>query len=492
MDMRQSGVLLHVTSLPSDGGIGTLGKAAYEFVNFVKDSGMTIWQMLPLGPTGYAESPYQSCSTFAGNQLVVDFPSLEEDGLLPKGAYVPLEIKPDVDFDAVKEQHGKLMKLSFESSFENLHGEIEAFKKSHEWVSDYGLFRAIKAKYNENSWMEWPDQKIRLRDAETVEKYKAELKDEINFYIYEQYLFFRQWTKLHEYAKSNGVMLMGDMPIYVSEDSADVWLNPDMFELDEECRPVRVAGVPPDYFSVNGQRWGNPLYAWDKHEAAGYSWWISRLRALGEMFDILRIDHFIGFANYYAIPASEPTALVGKYEAGPGKKLFDKIKEELPELKIVAEDLGVVNQTVRDLLSYCGYPGMKVLQFAFDGEVSGELPETHTKNCFVYTGTHDNNTTLGWWRGASSEVRERARKALGMKDDEDGITEHMLEAAFTAEADTAVVPMQDLLDLGEECRMNTPGTVGCNWTWRMLPADLGVLSEKVRMLNILGNRGKFF
>ena len=489
--MRQSGVLLHVTSLPSDGGIGTLGKAAYEFVDFVKDSGMSIWQMLPLGPTGYAESPYQSCSTFAGNQLVIDFPSLEAEGLLPEGSYEPLEIKPEVDFEAVKEQQRRLMMLSFKTSFDKLGYEIAEFEKKQSWVADYGLFRAIKAKFNEISWMEWPDQKIRLREPETLENYKAELKDEINFYIYEQYLFFRQWTKLHEYAKSKGVMLMGDMPIYVSEDSADVWLNPDMFELDEECRPVRVAGVPPDYFSVNGQRWGNPLYAWDKHEAQGYSWWISRLRALGEMFDILRIDHFIGFANYYAIPSSEPTALVGKYEIGPGKKLFDRIKEELPGLRIVTEDLGVVNQTVKDLLAYCGYPGMKVLQFAFDGELTDPLPETHTKNCFIYTGTHDNNTTLGWWKDAAPEVRKKAEKALGMEEGGD-IVEYMLKAAFTSDADTAVAPMQDLLKLDEKSRMNVPGTVGCNWMWRMLPVDYGKVAEDVRMLNIQGNRGKFF
>lgn len=487
--MRQSGVLLHITSLPSNGGIGTLGRAAYEFVDFIKESGMSIWQMLPLGPTGYAESPYQSCSTFAGNQLVVDFEMLEADGLLPKGAYKPLEIEEKVDFEAVKAQHRRLMKLSFDSSYEKLHGEIAEFEKTHTWVRDYGLFRAIKASFYENSWMEWPDQKVRLRDKETIEKYKKELAEKIDFYVYEQYLFFTQWSKLHEYAKSKGVMLMGDLPIYVAEDSADVWLNPEMFELDEECRPVRIAGVPPDYFSATGQRWGNPLYAWDKHEADGYSWWISRLRALGEMFDILRIDHFIGFANYYAIPSSEPTALNGKYELGPGKKLFDKIKAELPDLKIVTEDLGVINQTVKDLLSYCSYPGMKVLQFAFDGEVCDPLPETHTKNCFIYTGTHDNNTTLGWWNNADPAVKEKAAVALGMKDEDDGIVDHMIEAAFMSEADTAVVPMQDFLKLDEDRRMNIPGTVGCNWMWRMLPVDYRKLAEKVRMLNVQSRRG---
>ncbi|MBQ3870711.1 MAG: 4-alpha-glucanotransferase [Clostridia bacterium] len=489
--MRQSGVLLHITSLPSNGGIGTLGKAAYEFVDFIKESGMSIWQMLPLGPTGYAESPYQSCSTFAGNQLVIDFELLEADGLLPKGAYKPLQIEQNVDFEAVKKQHRELMKLSFGSSYAKLSEKIAEFEKTHPFVREYALFRAIKAGFDEISWMEWPDRKARLRDPETIEKYKKELADEIDFYVYEQYIFFDQWSKLHEYAKAKGVMLMGDMPIYVAEDSADVWQNPGMFELDEECRPVRIAGVPPDYFSELGQRWGNPLYAWDKHEATGYSWWISRLRALGEMFDILRIDHFIGFANYYAIPAEEPTALHGKYEPGPGKKLFDKIKAELPGLKIVAEDLGVINQTVRDLLSYCGYPGMKVLQFAFDGELTDPLPETHTKNCFIYTGTHDNNTTLGWWNNAAPEVRERAEKALGISGDEDAV-DCMIEAAFSSEADTAVVPMQDLLNLGEECRMNIPGTVGCNWMWRMLPVDYAAIAGKVRMLNIKNNRGVFF
>ncbi|MBP5207037.1 MAG: 4-alpha-glucanotransferase [Clostridia bacterium] len=489
--MRQSGVLLHITSLPSDGGIGTLGKAAYDFVDFVKDSGMTIWQMLPLGPTGYAESPYQSSSTFAGNPLVIDFEMLEAEDLLPKGSYEPLPVLQNVDFEAVKKQNRELIKRSFEYSYEKLGKNIREFEKSHPWVRDYGLFRAIKSLYNEDSWMQWPDQKIRLRKPAAVRKYKKELADQIDLYVYEQYVFFDQWSKLHEYAKSKGVMLMGDLPIYVAEDSADVWLNPEMFELDEQCRPIRIAGVPPDYFSENGQRWGNPLYAWDRHEADGYSWWISRLRALGEMFDILRIDHFIGFANYYAIPSSEPTALHGKYEIGPGKKLFDRIKAELPGLKIVAEDLGVVNQTVRDLLAYCGYPGMKVLQFAFDAEIDGELPETHTKNCFVYTGTHDNNTTLGWWEGAAPDVRARVRKVLQLKDGDD-IVDGMLEAAFTAEADTAVVPMQDLLNLGEECRMNVPGTVGCNWLWRMMPVDYDKVAEKVRMLNIQSNRGKFF
>ena len=263
--MRQSGVLLHITSLPSRGGIGTLGQAAYDFVDFVKASGMNLWQMLPIGPTGYAESPYQSTSTFAGNPLMIDFDLLEADGILPAGIYQPLDSLPQVDFEAVKAQNSELLRLAFRASQENLAGALADFSEAYPWVKDYGLFRAIKTKFGEVSWMDWPDQDIRLRKSEAVERYAAELADEAEYYIFEQYLFFDQWQRLHEYARQNGVSLMGDMPIYVAEDSCDVWLNPDMFELDEDCKPIRIAGVPPDYFQVNGQRWGNPLYAWKKH-----------------------------------------------------------------------------------------------------------------------------------------------------------------------------------------------------------------------------------
>ena len=395
--MRKSGVLLHITSLPSPGGIGTLGKAAYDFVDFVKVSGMNIWQVLPVGPTGYAESPYQSASTYAGNPLIIDLPQLEADGILPEGAYEPLPNASVIDFEAVKAQKSAMLKLAFEHARDKLSGEIDAFVAAHDWVQDYALFYAIKEHFNLVSWMEWPDQDIRLRKPEAVEKYAKLLKDRISYYVFEQYLFFRQWNALHDYARASGIDLMGDMPIYVAEDSADVWLNPDLFELDEDCKPIRIAGVPPDYFQADGQRWGNPLYRWDKHEATGYKWWIARLRAAGDLFDMVRIDHFIGFANYYAIPATEPTARNGKYEPGPDRKLFRRIRKELPQLRIVAEDLGVVSPKVKRLLKFCGYPGMKVMQFAYDSDdTTIDLPEHHTENCIVYTGTHDNNTTLGW------------------------------------------------------------------------------------------------
>ena len=425
--MRTSGVLLHVTSLPSRGGVGALGQAAYDFIDFVKASGMTIWQMLPIGPTGYAESPYQSTSTYAGNPLMIDFDLLEAEGILPAGSYVPLEILPQVDFEAVKAQKSALLRKAFKHSFAALSEELAAFEAAHPWVRDYGLFCAVKASFDSVSWMEWPDQDIRLRKPEAVAKYEKKLAGEIDYYIFEQYLFFDQWTRLHDYARANGIQLMGDMPIYVAEDSADVWLNPDMFELDEDCKPIRVAGVPPDYFQADGQRWGNPLYAWQKHADTKFAWWIGRLRALGELFDLLRIDHFIGFANYYAIPAEEPTARVGKYELGPGRKLFTRIKKALPELNIVAEDLGVVNA--------------------------------------------------------------RVRKALGMPEDSEDILPYILKKTFASVGDTVIVPMQDWLGLGTEARMNFPGTVGGNWLWRMQPCDMDAVARKIRRLNRMYHRG---
>ena len=487
--MRKSGVLLHITSLPSRGGIGTLGQAAYDFVDFVKASGMNIWQMLPLGPTGYAESPYQSTSTFAGNPLMIDFDLLERDGLLPEGSYEPLDWAEEVDFEAVKAQKSALLRKAFEATLDNLKDDIAAFEGGKPWVRGYALFRAIKAHFGEVSWMVWPDQDIRLRKPEAVEKYTRELAGEIDYYIFEQYLFFTQWEKLHAYAKENGVQLMGDMPIYVAEDSADVWLNPELFELDEDCKPIRIAGVPPDYFQADGQRWGNPIYNWPKHQETKYAWWIERLRATGELVDILRIDHFIGFANYYAIPAENETARGGKYEIGPGRKLFSRIKKALPDLEIVAEDLGVQNKRVRKLLDWCGYPGMKVLQFAFDGDDSPDLPENHVENGVVYTGTHDNNTTLGWWNAASDTTKARARKALHMPTKSEDILPYLLKAAFESVADTAIVPMQDWLGLGEEARMNFPGTVGGNWLWRMPVTDYEAVARRVRHFNRLGHRG---
>lgn len=488
--MRKSGVLMHITSLPSRGGVGTLGQAAYDFVDFVRNSGMNIWQMLPVGPTGYAESPYQSASTHAGNPLMIDFDRMTRDGLLPEGAYEPLPFREEIDFAAVKAQNGAMLRRAFDYSRDRIGAELAEFEAAQPWVRDYALFSAVKAHFGFASWMEWPDQEIRRRKPEAMESYARELKDQIAFYIFVQYVFFRQWNELHDYARRNGVELMGDMPIYVAEDSCDVWLNPELFELDEDVRPIRVAGVPPDYFQKDGQRWGNPLYDWRRHGETKYAWWIARLRALGEMFDILRIDHFIGFANYYAIPAAEPTARNGRYELGPGNRLFRRVKKELPDLRIVAEDLGVVGKRVKKLLADCGYPGMKVMQFAFDSDDENlDLPEHHMPNCIVYTGTHDNNTTLGWWRDASEEVRAFARKKLNMAEYDEDIVSAMLNAAWGSVAETAIAPMQDLLNLDGHARMNFPGTVGGNWLWRMRAQDLSAVARRVRILNRRHERG---
>ena len=490
--MRKSGVLMHITSLPSRGGVGTLGQAAYDFVDFVRDSGMNIWQMLPVGPTGFAESPYQSASSRAGNPLMIDFDQMIADGLLPEGAYEPLPILGEVDFAVVKEQNTALLRQAFEFSRERVADDVAAFEKTHPWVRDYALFCAIKEQFNLISWMEWPDQDIRHRKPEAVAKYAAELADSVDFYIFGQYIFFSQWERLHAYAKQNGVELMGDLPIYVAEDSADVWLNPDMFELDDDVRPIRIAGVPPDFFQADGQRWGNPLYNWKRHEETKFSWWIDRLRGLNEMFDIVRIDHFVGFANFYAIPATEPTARSGKYELAPGRKLFRRIKKELPELSIVAEDLGIINRRVRSLLEFCGYPGMKLVQFAFDDNDDNEnLPENHPVNSIVYTGTHDNDTTLGWWNSCDEKTKAIARKRLGMADYDTDIVSAMLNALFSSPAETAMVPMQDLLNLDTSARMNYPGTVGGNWLWRMQPTDLTDIARKLRILNRRHNRGNY-
>ena len=487
--MRDSGVLLHITSLPSRGGIGTLGQAAYDFIDFVADSGMTIWQMLPIGPTGYAESPYQSASTFAGNPLMIDLDLLEAEGILPAGSYEPLEWAEKVDFEAVKAQKSELLQKAFDTSFESMKDELAAFEAEHPWARGYALFRAVKAHFGEVSWMAWPDEDIRLRKPEAVAKYAALLADRVDYYLFEQVLFFRQWARLHDYAREKGIRLMGDMPIYVAEDSADVWLDPELFELDEDCRPIRIAGVPPDYFQADGQRWGNPLYDWKVHQETKYAWWIRRLGALGSMFDILRIDHFIGFANYYAIPSTEPTARVGKYELGPGRKLFTRVQKALPDLTIVAEDLGVVSKRVKKLLAACGYPGMKVLQFAFDSDENPDLPKNHVENCVVYTGTHDNNTTAGWWAAASDETKARARKVLGMPEASEDVLPYIIRAAFLSPANTAIVPMQDWLDLGAEARMNFPGTVGGNWDWRMPDVDYSAIAPRIRHMNRLGFRG---
>lgn len=468
--MRKSGVLLHVTSLPSPGGCGTLGEEARAFVDWLRAAGMSIWQVLPVGPTGYGNSPYQSPSTFAGNLMMIDLRTLYADGLLSDPADVFI---PNLETDEELIRRGKFTALrrSFSENREKTSDEVRAFLNTHPHVEEYALFMAVKDYFGGRMWTQWPDMAIRLREEAAVAHYSRILSDDVAFYCYAQYLFHRQWSALKEYANKNGISILGDMPIYVAEDSADTWANPEMFQLDRDRRPIKVAGVPPDYFSEDGQKWGNPLYHWKNLKRTGFRWWLERLKYASELYDSVRIDHFIGFANYYSIKAGAPNARIGHWEKAPGFRFFRTVRKKLPGISIVAEDLGVVSRRVRRLLKYTGYPGMRVLQFGFDSDTSNphflnNIPE----NCLLYTGTHDNDTAEGWWATASESTKEFADSCLPERD---RISERMAQAALNSMADTVIIPAQDILGLGSEARMNTPGTVGApNWQWRMPPDAL--------------------
>ena len=485
---RRGGVLLHVTSLPGPEGIGTLGRAAREWIDFLEKAGMKIWQVLPVGPTGYGESPYQGACAVAGNPYLIDLETLHEQGDLPD--YEPAQRTPSrqVDFAAVMAEKDAWLRRAYEHRKAALRRQkvFAQWCEKWPWLHDYALFMAVKRHFSLMSWMDWPDEAIRMREPAAMKKYEKLLRDDVEFYMYLQFVFHAQWDALHDYAHLHGVSILGDMPIYVAEDSSDVWANWQYFQLDETRHPRRVAGVPPDYFSEDGQMWGNPLYRWSELRRHGYRFWIDRLRAMGEMYDSVRIDHFIGFANYYSIQYGRPNARIGHWVLAPGKDFFAKVKKELPELDIVAEDLGAVNDRVRDLIAFCGYPGMKLLQFAFGGDPE-ENPHdmSHiTENCIAYTGTHDNDTTLGWWRACDAGTRGLAREALGSLNDHT-IVWRLIETTFACRANTAIAPMQDFLELDSDCRMNNPGTVGgINWKFRCLPGDLSdALAQRMRALN---------
>ena len=491
--MRHSGILLHITSLPGPEGIGTMGREAFEFVNFLKAAGMGIWQVLPISPTGYGESPYQSFSTYAGNPLLIDLGLLAEEGLLaPDAQEKPSADAETVDYVAVIARKERRLREAFEAARGKLDNEVQAFSQEQaHWLPDYALFRALKAHFGGGSWLDWPDQAIRHRQAEAMRRYAEQFEQEIAYHTFVQYLFFRQWRALKEYANGQGIRLFGDMPIYVAMDSSDTWAHPQAFQLDLNLKPLGVAGVPPDYFSRTGQLWGNPLYNWKALKKSGYRWWIDRMRAMGTAFDLIRVDHFIGFAKYYDVPYGATTARWGQWRRGPGRAFFDRLNRELPGLNIVAEDLGAVDNRVRLLLKYCGYPGMKVLCFAFSGEADNpHLPHHIPRNCVYYTGTHDNDTVLGWWESASTKEKQLARRLLGFAKDED-ICRAMMEGVLKNKAATAILPMQDILCLPTQARMNTPGTLGGNWQWRMKPGAADEqLAARLRKLNDQFGRGK--
>ena len=485
--MRASGILMHISSLPSSGGIGSLGSEAFAFADFLQASGMRIWQVLPIGPTGYGESPYQSSSVFAGNPLLISCSRLREEGLLDyadEEEFCPSDPET-VDYDAVRENKNLLLRRCYTQSRERLSGPVAEFVQAHPWCRDFALFTALKQYFGGIMWTSWPDEGLRFRRPEALAKYEQLLQKEIDFHLFCQYLFRRQWTALKQYCNDRSIMLFGDMPIYVAEDSADTWTHPEIFQLDKNLVPRRVAGVPPDYFSADGQLWGNPLYRWTYLRfVRRFDWWVDRMRGMAELYDLIRIDHFIGFANYYSVRHGMPNARKGKWVIGPGKALFRRLEQQIPGMHIVAEDLGCVNHRVQKLLDWCGYPGMKVMSFGFDSDENNpHFPACYGKNTVAYTGTHDNDTVLGWAEKASPEALAFAEKTLGFHGAQNA-PEAFIRALFASPCDTVVVPMQDILCLDGTARMNLPGTVGNNWRWRMKPDSLSLdLSMKYFRLN---------
>lgn len=494
IEMRRNGMLLPIASLPSPYGIGGFSKEAYEFIDLLEETGQKLWQILPLGPTSYGDSPYQSFSTFAGNPYFIDLDTLVEKGWLTKEACEASDYGDNesyIDYGRIYNSRFVLLKQAFLNS-DILSDEkfTEFCKANQHWLPDYALYMALKNQNGGKSWIEW-EEEIRLRKPEAVEYYKKELEEECNFYEFLQYEFHEQWTKVKEYAHKKGIQIVGDVPIYVAFDSADTWANPELFQLDEKNLPLGVAGCPPDAFSATGQLWGNPLYNWAYHKKTGYDWWLKRIAYCFDLYDIVRIDHFRGFDEYYSIPYGDETAVNGHWEKGPGMDLFNTVKEKLGELDIIAEDLGFLTESVFQLLKDSGYPGMKVLQFAFDpSEDSDYLTYKYQRNCVVYTGTHDNDTTAGWFEKLSDGDKEVALRYMNSfytpKEEQHW---DLIALAMRSTADTCIIPVQDFLGLGSEARINMPSTLGDNWKWRMTKGAFSEeLKEKIRRMTKLYGR----
>lgn len=471
--MRKSGILMPVASLPGAYGIGTFGKEAYAFVDALKLAKQSYWQILPLGPTSYGDSPYQSFSTFAGNPYFIDLVKLTEEGLLTKKECDACDFgkKPEyIDYGKIYYARFELLKKAFKRADISKNAEYKKFcKKNAFWLDDYALYMAVKNSFEGVSYIEW-DEDIRTRKPEAIAKYSSKYSEDVDFYKFLQYEFDKQWKALKKYANDNGVQIIGDIPIYVAFDSADTWANPQLFQFDEKGYPIAVAGCPPDAFSATGQLWGNPLYDWNYHKETGYQWWISRIRHCYELYDMIRIDHFRAFDAYYSIPYGDETAAFGKWKKGPGFALFKTIREELGQLDMIAEDLGFLTESVIKLVHRTGYPGMKVLQFAFDSrEDSDYLPHNYVRNSVVYTGTHDNETTVGWFKNLKDADKQMALDYMNVtsfETDKD-ISFAFVKLAMSSVSDLCVIPMQDYLGFGNEARINHPSTVGGNWEWRM-------------------------
>jgi len=476
---RGAGILMPIFSLPSPYGIGTFGADAREFVDQLKKARQSFWQVLPMGPTSYGDSPYQSFSAFAGNPYFIDLDTLKEEGLLTQQEIDECfwsERPEQVKYDAIYYYRFPLLKKAFQRSGHKKTEAYEAFlEKNAYWLHDYSLYMALKKHFEDAAWLDW-DEDIRLRKPTVIAAYEKELEEEIDYWKFLQFKFFEQWEKLKEYANENDIKIVGDIPIYVSLDSADVWSHPEQFQLDEvNLTPTNVAGVPPDCFSEDGQLWGNPLYDWEKMEKEDFSWWRERMKAQADLYDVIRIDHFLGVVQYYSIPYGADNAKNGVWKKGPGKKLTDAIDESVGETKIIAEDLGVFCQGVKDLLEETGYPGMKIIEFAFSGDRMNEhLPHCYSPNMVVYGGTHDNETLAGYFKQEKRQWWELQYIAdyLGAAHQHE-VPDKVFRAAYGSVASVAIFQMQDVLKLDNWARMNTPGVVGENWRWRMTKGQFG-------------------
>ena len=477
---RSSGILMHPTSFPGPYGIGDLGKAAYDFVDFLAESGQHLWQVMPLGPTGFGDSPYASFSAFAGNHCIISFEELAKEGLLDLSKIETPKFPDDkVNFDDVIKFKNSVLKVAFENFMTDATGKQRSDMGHfcHEnawWLDDYSLFMALKGYYNNNIWNTWADDLVR-RDHNALHYWHNELKNDVAFHKFLQYEFYRQWFNIKEYANSNEIQIIGDIPIFVAYDSADVWSNQHLFYLDENRNSTVVAGVPPDVFSKTGQRWGNPLYRWDVMQNENYDWWVKRFSLAFATVDIIRIDHFRGFEAYWEIPGTAPTAEKGRWVKGPNKDLFYNIEHRLGKLPIIAEDLGVITPEVEDLRDTFQFPGMKILQFAFSGPTNPYLPHNFESNCVVYTGTHDNDTTVGWFKECPDDEKKYVLKYLGT--DGKNISWDLIKLAMSSVADLAIFPMQDVLGIGTEGRMNLPGKEDGNWGWRF---TFDLINDKIK------------
>lgn len=488
--MRGAGILLHISSLPSKYGIGTMGQEAYDFIEFLKNAGQTYWQILPIGPTSYGDSPYQSFSAYAGNPLLIDIDLLINDGLLRQDMVDAIDFYSNGGNISYEKLFGKkydlLKKAHQEFIVKNNFADYNEFvEKNSYWLDDYALFMALKYHYAQKCWMDWDDD-IRLRKATALSRYSDMLSGFIDYWKFVQFIFFAQWGRMKKVAISAGIKIFGDIPIYVSMDSSDLWANPTLFQVDSRKIPIAVAGCPPDDFSPTGQLWGNPLYNWNNMEKDNYSWWVERIKYFADLYDVVRIDHFRGFDGYYAIPAASKTAETGEWLEGPGVRLFLAIKDKLGKVNLVAENLGFITESVNELLEATGYPGMNVMQFAFDGEKeSVYMPQNYKSNSVTYLGTHDNDTCAGYISKLDKKTLEFLKEYLHLRRFE-GYVWGMIRAAMASVSDVVIIQMQDYLLLNNKARMNIPSTVGGNWIWRMKKKDANAkLAKKIRDLTKL-------